>query len=80
MSYKEEFKVKYEEFKAAHELVRGLESVSIDTLLDAFRAFAPELPVTKAMLGRQLSKEFLKKQHWLSDDQLTQHYYLSKSF
>ena len=74
-----EFNEKLTQFLQVRGLEKGTEPVPVDTILRQFQAFAPTLPVTKSMLGRALSKTFLKKQHYVfAEAGLTQCYYMNK--
>lgn len=60
-------------------LSQGQEAVPVDVVLESFKEFAPEVPISKSQLGRLLSKKFLKRQlHYHSSDYLTQCYFLNK--
>lgn len=73
---KKEFESKFEQFVTEQGLERGLIPVSIDSILSAFAAYAGAIPVSKALIGRALTKRYLKKQ---STETLTQCYYLNKA-
>lgn len=78
-SVKEEVKSKFDQFAQVNQLDKGTVPVSIDHILRAFQTFAPDVPVTKALLGRILSGKYLKKQHYVfADRTLSQCYYLNK--
>lgn len=77
---KEQFTQKFEEYLQVNAISQGTEPNSVDHILRSFQTFAPTIPATKAMLGRALSKKFLKKQHYVFADQtLSQCYYFNKS-
>lgn len=76
---KKEVESRFETMLTAFEVSAGKEPVPVDRILTAFISFAPDLPVTKSMLGRLLSKKFFKKQHHVYEGpELTQCYYLNK--
>jgi len=77
MKLREEFEVLVDAFIAANGLSKGTVPVSIQAILEALEAFSDgTVPVSKAMLGRALTKRFLKKQ---SKKTLEQQYFLNKS-
>jgi hypothetical protein len=78
--FNEEFKKKFNEYIEVNGIAQGTEPVPLEYILRSFQSYAPTFPVTKAMLGRALTKSFLKKQHYVFADQtLSQCYYLNKS-
>lgn len=77
---KVEFNEKLTQFLQINGIEKGTEPVPVDEFLLQFQRFAPDLPVTKSMVGRALSKSFLKKQHYVyANKTLTQCYYMNKA-
>jgi hypothetical protein len=75
-SLKQQFNVKFEEYLKVKQLEPGLVQVPVENILQDFLAFSQTVPATKAMLGRALTKKFLKKQCHV---RLTQTYFLNKN-
>lgn len=76
---KDTFSEKYTEFIISLQLDRGTMPVSVDMLLLMFKNMYPDIPVTKSMLGRALSKNYFKKQIQTASG-LVQCYYVNKQF
>ena len=71
-----EFYTQFDLYVAAKGFERGLVAVPVENILTDFTAWAKTVPATKGLIGRALTKKFLKKQ---SSESLTQCYYLNKS-
>lgn len=76
---KDTFNEKYTEFVATLQLDRGTTPVPVDVLLVMFNNIYPDIPITKSMLGRALSKNYYKKQIQTNSG-LVQCYYINKQF
>lgn len=76
---KKEVESRFEQMLTKFSIEAGANPVPVDYVLKMFKEFAPDLPASKSLMGRLLSKKFLKKQiHFYAGSELTQCYYLNR--